>query len=435
MTPAETLSLLKYLSYAVAAAAAIWAVVKEKIGRDPAGKIRLQLSRASQVAISLAIGTALIGTLSYGLESSIKETEKAEAAQLAAIEAQRSAAEKAAEARRVAAEKAADRREALLRHALSEERADARAERIEARTASLAARAELNASARAQIAELAAIGRNQRLLLASQPLRSVAFHIEFEGVPPNVLAIAQSGEQRVRDYEYGQGDELEDLPPDYQGLISNQLRREFVLYPVLRALVGAGEGDDVALLVDLDGTGSVLAPIGIAAAGPSRGFVDNRPFLALTKDLYRQPEDWHRAAPMPTDCGGYAVSVDPRRRSVAIDGTVASQCLDFVIHRPGNSIVTAAFVRRPRAILLKGGPSGLAVDPSNATRNRHSAGLCWDAVGRVAQRFRLKLRLVPNGVGEIASSAVTAPAGGSGLQSAGGSYEPAKDFGECLVMR
>jgi hypothetical protein len=74
MKPAETLELLKYAGFMLAAAATVWGLVQKTTFEDSQGRKRL--TSAGYIAIAFALGAAIVGASAYGFETLVKLDER-----------------------------------------------------------------------------------------------------------------------------------------------------------------------------------------------------------------------------------------------------------------------------------------------------------------------------------------------------------------------
>lgn len=368
MDAATALSALKFVSFSVTAAASIWGLAKETTNKAADGKKRLTTS--GYVAIAFTVGSAVIGTVSFALEGFLKE--QAAISQRARDDAAKT---QAALDARVATEKAAEK-----------ERKD-----------------ELDKNLREQRAALRELELNQRLLLASQPLRVLEFSVDIENLPAAAAKVGIAGLQAVKDFEEGQADILKDVPGPAWREMERALIAKEVVYPILRTLVPPLDdrkkvSDDVVFLVDLDGTGSVLLPIGYAEQR-GRGYLDSSRSLNTETDFDADGKDRAKALPRPGTCLRYTARFDAKVRRLTLSGSASADCLAAIVHRRKGEPITATLSGKPRMVIVRGGPDGLLIRPDDVTSKKAAVDLCWHAererIGAVAMRISLTPNALP----------------------------------------
>lgn len=361
---------LKYISFVITAASSIFGLVKETTIKDPQGQKKL--TRAGQLSIAITICSALIGILSYGLESFLRGQEEADS--------------------------------------------------------------KIHIEIQEQKEVLRSLEQTQRILLASQPIRHLDFKLTFSNLPIQVMEKISEGEKSITEYFEGD-DEIKFLDSSATHDIRSALERVTILFPVLREISGAAFPGDIVLLLDLDGTGSVLLPIGYVTKNKSNGYLDNSTALNLQLDLHNDSQEsidqFAQANPLPYECGRLQISVNKNNKSLTISGKVPSQCMEKVIHRPVGDEVTASLSRGGRMVLLEAGKDGLPIDSINATNLNYPVDLCWEEHGMSNLNVAYELVIVPNGVNLISLRKSGILRKGTTIHHGGGPESESLDLGKC----
>lgn len=357
--PDLLLSALKYIGFGLTAVAAAWGLMHETTTKNEQGRPRL--TRAGMVAIGLAVISAGLGASAQGLES------RAEKRKAVAEQAEKTKVEY--ERRLQLATIASDQ-------ALNLARLD-NAQQLRQVEASAAARELALKLDRDQA--LGRIEQTQRISLLSQPLRVLDFRIEFIGLDAEAAQVIRQGRQSVDEWWEGD-DELKFVQGVYHGRYEQALRRRMVLYPLLAQLAGEPEAR-AALLVDLDGAGAAVLPIGLAEASDGtdrgRGFFENADELhcLLVDDNDCDAKTlWAKNS----GCDFFSVDYVPGDRGLVLSGHVPAHCLATIIHTRSSSALTAMISPRLRGMVTAAVTGGFLVVNAHAERMREAVTPCWD---------------------------------------------------------
>jgi hypothetical protein len=396
------LTAVKYLSLAIAAGATIWGLTGRlsedyEVGEGAQRKKRKRLTRAGLVAIGLALSSAMLGAAAQTLDILIADQKRFADAQA----------------------RVQDARETAWRTALLQATVRDAAEKQQLLQQLGFQNAERQADAREHAQQLQRLGEQQNVLLQSQSLRTLTFEIRFSNLSPSQRKLVRDGLKDVEDYQLDH-DEFRDLRGLPLTAAVRALQRENVIQPLLRQLYPDIDGnssriddwqsgDEAALLVALDGTQSIVLPIGMLhddRSDRAHGYFDTPAGFSCA-----QPDNSctdQEKAVIPS-CDAYAIEADPGGAWVTITGRISSSCLAKNIHANAGAYPTAAIPKDFRAVYLRGGRDGLAADPANAQNSLTGNPVCWNARARNPKGGpTIAIMLVPNDLDSLRVRAVRA---------------------------
>lgn len=233
----------------------------------------------------------------------------------------------------------------------------------------LAALQDQRARSIASDGKLFQISQTQQIILQSQPLGSLDVRLTFGGFTRDEFRIFEEGRNDVLGYRESDDDygRMLDALPDLDN--ANLLRK--VVSPMFAQYFAGSEGlaenPDAVLVIDLDGTGSWLLPLGFTAANEAQGFVFNRDWLSDASDPFGGGAPREGLVQDISGCKIPTVGVDADRRTVTLDWSISGACMPHAMHRTGSASALARLNPRPKAILLASASDFSRIDARNVT--------------------------------------------------------------------
>lgn len=269
------------------------------------------------------------------------------------------------------------------------------------------------------------------------PLKFLDFEIELFKLPSTAIKEIQDGKKRINDF-WDSDDELKFLESASRNDLQSALERVFILFPLMKSIIGNRQASSVMFLIDIDGTGTVLLPIGVVKGEASLGYLDNTTALNLQLNIHDDSEDanqqFEKSNPLPYECGRYSILIDENKRSLLIKGKALAQCLNKVIHRPEDMQVSVAIVKKPRLLIIAEGEF-LPINPINASINKIPTGLCWsNNFNQKDSNLNAHINLVLNGDQKLALSNTVAARDPIKLVHGGGAEMEPLDYGLCMAF-
>lgn len=384
MSGGTVLSVLKYGSFAITALSSMWGLLKETSTKEADGKKRL--TQAGAIAIAITISSGLVGTISYALETAIKE--------------------QATRDDRLRQDQI--QREARLAEQAREERADQRQRELQAQQAADLKSIKLSTELLAQRQALEQVRTLQHLLLASQPLRTLDFSIEFRGLNAKQRNMVKMGLLEAKHLTSADTGEAGYLALGPLENYKNEILRSRILYPLLQNLAEedtfqpSTETRDVYLLLDLDGSGSIVLPLGGTTGERYKGYVEQIEGLAArikgSAAHYVPGSDGPEIRKLSGSCAMYEMSISKDYATLRLGGQLSASCLQEALHIGNQSSPTATLPKYIRAVIVSGGKDGLPFIPDNAAVMTQSLSLCWeDAIDSPkGQHVSVDIFLLPN---------------------------------------
>lgn len=350
---------LSIASAVIAAASGIWGIAKELSTKSEEGD--KQLTKAGKVAIALCVSSALIGAVTIGFRAKIEADAKASDARLTA--------QKAADERRYLLEEQNwrdmnDRQQKLFAQLGIDETRRVGGSVI-SNNQILAAIEEQRDNALAASEKLFQIGQSQRIVVQSQPIRSIDVEISFGGFSRGEIDNLVEAQSWV--------DSAGDRNDDYRNLIDarKSVVSAYRFYDLVPKLVETivpqpeqGEdGYNRILVLDLDGTGSWVIPMGITEQTKARGFVVNRNWLHAMSET--TPDYIDHDAQDLHPCTLPNVDVDRRQSRVTINFAIPANCVTRALHRSGDANPTVHLTRLPKLTIFRGSQDSFPLSSLN----------------------------------------------------------------------
>jgi hypothetical protein len=431
-TTATLLLVVLVLGTILTLASTIWGLVTETSYTDDTGAKRL--NKSGQAAIGLAVGSALVSTTALGMRTVADQQQAGIAAQEKA--AQAANAEQAAKDDKRWKDLLSSQQAAFAKLGVEETRSQAG--RVLLNQELLSALQDQRSRSIADRSRLFQIAQGQQIILQSQSLASLRVRLEFGGFTRQEFAELVKGRNEVLEYRESDDDygRMIDALPMLDS--ANLLRK--VVSPLFdgyfKSVDGLPEGHDTVLVVDLDGTGSWLLPIGFTAEKKANGYIFNRDWLYDAGHPYggNSPRDG-----VEQNFGGCrlpAVSVNLARRTIILDWAVASTCLPTAMHRAGSANVTARMSPQPIIVLLASGEDGSPVSASNVTvSSAEFIAACADGAPLRRPGKYIQFLAEPNSVVGMRLARRLYPIGSAGaLRSQLTAYDGPDDNGACLAF-
>lgn len=354
------LTILSVAAPIIAAISGIWGIAKELSTKNDEGD--KHLTKAGKIAIALTASSALVGAVAIGFRAEIEQRAKADAASLTA---QKNAADKQYRLDEQNWRGLNDRQQKLLA-AIGTAETRRVGQNVVSNDKLLAALSEQRDWSIAAAQQLFQLGQSQRIVLKSQPLRTLRMKLTFGGFSSQQIDEFEKGIEKTAWYSKSDDDyeRMADAKPYLDA--ANDFRHVFV--PMMEIMV---EGDDhsettdLIMAVDMDGTGTWTVPVGWTKQVVARGLVFNDVWLFSKGDVYGTVEDNIKQDSNP--CTVPNLAVDRASKSVQLFLEISGNCLQKAVHRSGEAVATSRILDSPAIVFYRGGPEKFPISAQNVT--------------------------------------------------------------------
>lgn len=246
------------------------------------------------------------------------------------------------------------------------------------------------------------IEQTQRLILASQPLRTLSFSIRIEGFSSEQRQQLADGMDNAKQLTSPDSGDVGDITGYPFEKYRQEVIRSYVLYPFFQSLGQEPPATgDAILLIELDASGSVILSLGATTGDSFAGYIEQAQYLrqrVLSSAAYYSPGIDGPAYQNLGNCPMPSLIIPDTYEYIKISGTATADCLSNILQLPPGTFASTVFAPELRAVLVTAGSQGLPFSPENVRQTEFNLGLCWRGKVEVPQDdgLRLTIELIPN---------------------------------------